>query len=81
MRNSRNPKCKQGTLKEDCIRRDLTINSLYLNISDNRILDMTGCGISDIENHILRTPLNPDETFFDDPLRMMRIIRFASRFG
>ena len=80
-KESRNPVTAFGTIKDDCYRRDLTINSLYMSISTKEILDLTGRGISDIKNRIAMTPLEPDETFDDDPLRMMRVIRFASRFG
>lgn len=79
--NSRNPETAFGTLQEDCYRRDLTINSLYKNISTGEILDLTGKGMDDIKNHIIRTPCNPDITFSDDPLRMCRVIRFSSRYG
>lgn len=79
--NSRNPETAYGTLEEDCYRRDLTINSLYKNISTDEIVDITGNGINDIKNHIIRTPCDPDITYTDDPLRMLRCIRFASRYG
>ncbi|MGL5691247.1 MAG: CCA tRNA nucleotidyltransferase [Bacteroidales bacterium] len=77
---SRNPTCVYGSISDDCFRRDLTINSLYYNISTKEILDLTGRGESDIEKGILITPCDPDITFFDDPLRILRVIRFASRF-
>lgn len=80
-KSNRNPITAFGTIKEDCFRRDLTINSLYKNLSTGKILDITNSGISDIKNHIIRTPLNPDETFDDDPLRMLRCIRFAARYN
>lgn len=79
--NSRNPETAYGTLEEDCYRRDLTINSLYQNISTDEIVDITGKGIDDIKNQIIRTPCDPDITYTDDPLRMLRCIRFASRYG
>lgn len=79
--NSRNPETAFGTLEEDCYRRDLTINSLYKNISTDEIIDITGKGIDDIKNHIIRTPCDPDITFSDDPLRKLRVIRFSSRYG
>lgn len=79
--NSRNPETAYGTLEEDCYRRDLTINSLYRNISTDEIVDITGKGLSDIENHIIQTPCDPDITFSDDPLRMCRVLRFSSRYG
>lgn len=79
--NSRNPETAYGTLEEDCYRRDLTINSLYRNISTDEIIDITGKGLSDINNHIIQTPCDPDITFSDDPLRMCRVLRFSSRYG
>lgn len=79
--DSRNPSCVFGTIDEDCFRRDLTINTLYMDITSNKILDLTNTGISDIKSEIIRTPCDPNITFSDDPLRMMRCIRFASRYG
>ena len=80
--NSRNPETAFGSIEEDCIRRDLTINSLYMNISTDEILDLTGRGLNDIKNHIIRVTNNdPDIVFVDDPLRILRVIRFASRYG
>lgn len=63
------------------MRRDLTINSLYYDISREKFVDITGHGIGDIKNHIIRTPTDPDVTYDDDPLRILRCIRFASRYG
>lgn len=77
----RNPITAFGTLEEDCLRRDLTINSLYQNISTDEIIDITGTGISDIEDKIIRTPCEPDITYDDDPLRILRCVRFASRYN
>ena len=79
--NSRNPEVVFGTLGEDCKRRDLTINSMYYDISNEKYLDLTGLGISDIENHVIRTTNDPDVIFSDDPLRIMRCIRFSCRYG
>jgi poly(A) polymerase len=78
---SRKPIVTSGDLDSEVKRRDLTINSLLKNISTGEIIDMTGKGIHDIENGIIRTPLNPDITFKDDPLRMLRAIRFACKYG
>ncbi len=78
--DSRKPEVKFAGIKDDVFRRDLTINSLLKNISSGEILDLTGRGISDIKNKIIRTPLNPNITFVDDPLRMLRVIRFAAKF-
>lgn len=80
-KNSRNPICTFADIKEDCFRRDLTINALYINISTDEILDLTGNGLNDIKNGICRvTNDNPDIVFTDDPLRILRVIRFATRF-
>ena len=79
--SSRNPITAFGTIEEDCMRRDLTINALYRNISTDEIIDITGHGLDDIRNHIIRTPADPDLTYDDDPLRILRCIRFASRYG
>ena len=77
----RNPQTAFGSIEEDCLRRDLTINSLYCNISTDEIIDITGNGVNDIRDHIIRTPADPDLTYDDDPLRILRCIRFASRYG
>lgn len=79
--DSRNPIVESATLKEECLRRDFTINSMYINISTNEVIDETKLGKKDIENHIIRSTSNPDIIFSDDPLRMLRAIRFSSRFG
>ncbi len=80
-RTSRDPSTAFGTIEEDCYRRDLTINSLYYDISRDKILDITGRGIADMEAHIIRTPADPDITFDDDPVRIVRAVRFAAKFG
>lgn len=78
--STRNPETAYGSIEEDCFRRDLTINALYHNISTNEILDLAG-GINDIRNKILRTTSDPTIIFEDDPLRILRIIRFWGRLG
>lgn len=78
---SRNPETAFGTMEEDCMRRDLTINALYSSISTGEIIDITGKGVDDIKNHVVRTPNAPDIIYDDDPLRILRCIRFASRYG
>lgn len=79
--NTRKPtEVEYSTLKGDSERRDLTINSIYKNVSTGEILDPVG-GIADIKAKIIRTAVNPDLIYRDDALRMFRVIRFANRFG
>ncbi|PQP94027.1 putative CCA tRNA nucleotidyltransferase 2 [Prunus yedoensis var. nudiflora] len=80
--NSRIPTVqKYGTAEEDAYRRDLTINSLFYNINTSSIEDYTKRGIADLKSGIIVTPLPPKSTFMDDPLRVLRAIRFGARFG
>lgn len=76
-----NPELAFGTIHDDCIRRDLTINTLFYDISADRMLDLTGRAIDDIHHHRICTPMDPEDTFDDDPLRMLRVVRFASRYN
>lgn len=77
---SRIPTINFGTPKQDALRRDATLNALFYNITTEKIEDLTGMGIQDLQKGLLRTPLPPRQTFLDDPLRVLRLIRFASRF-
>ena len=77
--NSRVPQIEFGTPEEDALRRDATINSLFYNLHTGKVEDFTGLGLKDMRNRIIRTPLPPALTFKDDPLRVLRLIRFAAR--
>lgn len=77
--NSRIPSMKPGTPEEDAKRRDLTINSLFYNIGTREVEDYVG-GLQDLQTLTLRTPLDPTQTFIDDPLRMLRVLRFHSKY-
>ncbi len=79
--DSRKPVVEDGTIEDDISRRDFTVNALALRVNANGfggITDLYG-GLIDMERKVLRTPLNPDDTFSDDPLRMMRAVRFATQ--
>lgn len=76
--DSRNPQVEFGTAAEDASRRDATINALFYNLHTGEVEDFVG-GIPDLRAGLIRTPLEPLQTFTDDPLRVLRLVRFASR--
>jgi len=76
---SRIPVIEPGTPEEDARRRDLTVNALFYNLRTGEIEDYVG-GLKDLEEHIARTPIDPLQTFLDDPLRVLRTIRFGTKY-
>lgn len=82
-RESRNPVVEDGTLDDDIARRDFTVNAMALCVNAGRFGELIDRynGIDDLRRGLIRTPLDPDVTFIDDPLRMMRAIRFATQLG
>ncbi|CAK7239515.1 MAG: CCA tRNA nucleotidyltransferase, mitochondrial [Sporothrix thermara] len=76
--DSRNPQMEFGTAEEDALRRDATVNALFYNLSTDLVEDFTG-GLDDMAAKRIKTPLEPLQTFTDDPLRVLRLVRFSSR--
>lgn len=78
---SRKPNVQSATLEEDALRRDFTVNTLMRNLHTGERLDPLGVGLQDLKNRVLRTPVEPAATFHDDPLRMLRAVRFRWKLG
>ncbi|KAJ8130569.1 hypothetical protein O1611_g3059 [Lasiodiplodia mahajangana] len=78
--DSRNPQMEFGTAEEDALRRDATVNALFYNLNTSKVEDFTS-GLTDMKAKLIKTPLEPFQTFMDDPLRVLRLVRFASRLG
>ena len=77
--DSRNPETAYGTIWDDCKRRDFTVNAFYYDISQDKELDLNGSSTKDLENKVIRACWDPDIIFNEDPLRVLRMVRFAAR--
>lgn len=77
--HSRKPEVQFGSLKEDALRRDFTVNSLLMRLTDSKILDLSGLGLPDLEAGLIRATSDPNIIFKEDPLRLLRAIRFATQ--
>ena len=80
-KGSRKPDIEFSSLKRDSERRDLTVNSMFKNLSNDEILDLTGMGKEDLKKGLVRSPIDPDIIFDEDPLRMMRVIRTTVKYN
>ncbi|KAI1289051.1 putative poly(A) polymerase [Xylaria venustula] len=78
---SRTPDMEFGTAEEDAFRRDATVNAMFFHLERQEVVDLTGRGIKDLAARIMTTPLDPRQTFMDDPLRVLRLIRVGSKLG
>lgn len=78
--DSRIPTIEFGTIEEDAKRRDLTVNALYYNLHTKKVEDYVG-GLKDLDYSIAKTPIDPVQTFIDDPLRIYRCVRFATKYN
>lgn len=78
--DSRKPTVTGASLSDDAYRRDLTLNSLMLDLTNDELLDLTGLGKDDLAKGLVRTPIDPNITFNEDPLRMLRAIRFTFKY-
>lgn len=79
--NAHDPGSVFGSIEDDGLRRDLTVNALFYDITRRQLLDVTGHGIEDIHARRLRTPMDARLTFYDDPIRILRVIRMAASWG
>lgn len=78
---TRKPEVEKACLRDDILRRDFTINTLIYNLHTQEVQDLTGFGMRDLHLGVLRTPLPPEQTFHDDPLRILRALRFQAQLG